>query len=122
MGLLYSLLDSMFIVDAAVKGKTSTVLLSSFINLSLRFHKWGSIAFALIWTSIFSVKFSFLFFFRLLVQRVRMMVIFWWVVTIATLAAWVFAFVAIFLPCPYFDLRGCKLDCSLPSLLSFPNR
>ena len=118
-GVLYSSLDWMYTIEGVLTGSAILLPVASFLELSSRFHKRNTATLALTWTSIFSVKFSFLFFFRLLVQRVRIMVMFWWVATIATLVAWVFNIIAIFLPCLHFDVSIGKLDRSLPSLLSF---
>lgn len=52
------------------------------------YHKLEETASVLLWTSIFAVNFSFLFFFRSLIQRVRRLEIWWYVVVgIEVLAA-----------------------------------
>ena len=43
-----------------------------------------------IWTSIFAIKFSFLWFFRLLVDRLRSFVIYWRVVVVVSILAYIF--------------------------------
>jgi len=53
---------------------------ASFIPLASDENKYLDSAACLLWASIFSVKVSFLMFFRGLIRRVRKMEIWWWVV------------------------------------------
>ena len=63
----------------------------------------------LAWFSISSVKLSFLFLFRKLIDRLRYMVIYWWVVLIYVLAVTGYGAATYILVCPYFfDLRAGK--------------
>lgn len=71
----------------------------------LQFNKTSDAYMALTYTTLFSVKFSFLFFFRILVRRVRKMAIYWWVVFAIMLIAWPVSIVAAVAPsCPVFGI------------------
>ena len=65
-------------------------------------HILETIALELSWTSIFAVKFSFLFFFKTLVNRIRLMTILWQAVVAATTVAWVVGCLCAIMECPYF--------------------
>lgn len=59
---------------------------------------------ALIWTTTFSVKFSFLIFFRQLIDRVsKYITIYYWIVVLFTVASWIFIVCQPFILCPHFD-------------------
>lgn len=53
----------------------------------------------LTFTSIFAVKFSFLFLFKALIGNVRSIRIYWWTVVVTTTAGWAFGVVVFSLPC-----------------------
>lgn len=57
----------------------------------------------LLYASVFSVKFSFLFFFRLLLQRTDRLRIWWWCVTIFTIPCAVVCMCTPFMICSTFD-------------------
>lgn len=50
-------------------------------------------------TTIFAVKFSFLFFFRTLIRRLSSMILYWRVISVITALAWVLAISIPFIPC-----------------------
>lgn len=67
----------------------------------------------LLWTSIFCVKFSFLFFFRKLISRIRALQIYWCVVFAIVLATAVTSIGMSFFECAYFGddfLAHCPID------------
>lgn len=74
--------------------------------LEHKFHKTSAAYLILAHTTIFSVKFSFLFFFRVLVRRVRKMIVYWWTIFGIMIVAWVVTLIVDILPCPYFDIRA----------------
>ncbi|MCJ1282901.1 hypothetical protein MMC26_002227 [Xylographa opegraphella] len=55
-------------------------------------------------TATYCVKFSFLFFFRLLIDRLRYMIIYWRVVVVVSVLAWAYAMCTAFIGCPDFGL------------------
>lgn len=63
---------------------------------------------ALMWTVIFSIKFAFLFFFRTLVRRMPMEILYWKVVAGFTALVYGFCVCDVFIPCPHFNLSACR--------------
>ena len=67
---------------------------------------------ALVWTAIFSVKFSFLSFFRQIVERVQSLMLHWKIVGMMNIVAYIVAcviFECFSLPaCPHTDSAACK--------------
>lgn len=106
--------DSLFLDEALVTRPSSAIIPPDFENQLFRFHKISDAYLVLTYTSIFAVKFSFLFFFRVLVRRVHKMVVYWWIVVAVTAVAWIVCVICIFLPCLYFDERSCKILPPLP--------
>ena len=81
----------------------------------LYYHKLEEAASVLLWISIFAVKFSFLFFFRNLIQRVRPLKIWWHVVVGITVVAACTCVPLGFMVCPDFS------SSFLGKLLNIPN-
>ena len=73
-----------------------------------RAHVLETVALELSWTGIFAVKFSFLFFFKGLVSRIRPMTILWQAVAGSTAVALAVGCLCVVMECPYFDDRMCK--------------
>lgn len=72
-----------------------------------RFDKNSDAYLALTYTTLFSVKLGFLFFFRILVRRVRKMAIYWWTVLAIMIVAWPVSIVAATAPsCPVFGINS----------------
>lgn len=61
---------------------------------------------ALVWTAIFSVKFSFLSFFRKIVDRIQSLVLYWKLVSAFNVVACVFCVCFSFMECPAVDGSG----------------
>jgi hypothetical protein len=135
MALLFPFTPSMYLVEALVTDSANLDIPSDFLYQSFQFQKLSDAYLVLTYNTIFAVKFSFLFFFRILTSRVRQMRIYWWVVAATTGVVWVYGVVAIFIICPYFDdfrtrtggrfhplmskeLTG--LQCDAPKRLNFP--
>lgn len=110
MGLLYAFADSLFLEEALTTSPSSVILPPDFLNQLFRFHKLSDAYLVLTYTSIFAVKFSFLFFFRVLVRRMHKMIVYWWIVVAVTTVAWAVCVISIFLPCTYFDERSSQSD------------
>lgn len=67
------------------------------------YEKYVDVTLLLTWAAIVSVKMSFLFFFKKLIDRVQMMRIYWYFVIVITLAVSAYGFAIYILACPYFD-------------------
>ncbi len=63
---------------------------------------------ALVWTAIFSVKFSFLCFFRQIVERVQSLMRHWKIVGMTNIVACAFCVCFSFTACPHTDSAACK--------------
>lgn len=64
---------------------------------------------ALIWTTTFAVKLSFLVFFKQLIERVsKKITIYYWVVVVFTVLTWMFLVSEAFILCPYFGFKTCE--------------
>lgn len=70
--------------------------------------KLSDVYYIMSWTTIFAVKFSFLFFFRVLIWRVRGITLYWRIVGGVSVLAWGYCISGAFIICPYFDIRACK--------------
>ena len=108
MGLLVDFSKVVYFMEAVITNSLETELPPDFLSILFRYHKTSVTYFVLAHTTIFAVKFSYLFFFHILVRRVRKMMIYWWTVLAILVVAWAVTIsVSIFLPCPYFDIRSC---------------
>lgn len=110
MGLMINFLNQMYMVEALVVDPLSAEFPMDFLQQASRYHKLGLVFLNLTWITVFAVKFSFLVFFRSLVDRIRTLRIYWWVVTVATGFAWAFTLGAVFLPCPWFEDTACMFS------------
>ena len=63
----------------------------------------------LVWTSIFAIKFSFVFFFRKLTRRVRGIKIWWWIVVVALVPCALICMFLGFIICPTLDCNPAAL-------------
>lgn len=68
--------------------------------------KFMDIFFTLLWTATFSVKFSFLAFFRKLVNVAQNLRIFYWATIVCTFIAWGFIISEPFIICPHFGWKS----------------
>ena len=75
----------------------------------------------LVWASIFSVKFSFLALFHMLIRRVSTaLTTYYWVIVGACLVFWIFLTSEIFIVCPYFGVESSPCHTNPPlNLYSF---
>ena len=69
----------------------------------------------MIWVAIYAVKFCYLFFFRLLIDRLKGMALYWRITMGITALSSVFNICALFIACPYFGQRACELPGPFPS-------
>ena len=115
-GLLYAYVDSAYLDEALLIRPEVAEIPPNFLHRLLNFHALSDAFLILTYASIFSVKFGFLFLFRVLVRRVRKLVFFWWMALAITTVAWIVCTVGQVLPCLYFDMRASMF--TLGSLIS----
>lgn len=76
---------------------------SAFLRPVYEFVKWITVNQALAWCSIIAVKFSFLFLFKKMLDRIPPMITYWWLVVAFNTIAWGYGFSTYFLNCPYYN-------------------
>ena len=108
MVLLYISLEMMYTAEAYIitPNPADTAGLECQI---LRLHKTTVAFIILSYTAICAVKFSFLFFLRILVRRIPRMLIFWRAVVVITCVVWVTGSIGAVVRCPYYDLRSTSM-------------
>jgi len=103
MALLFLFTPSMYFVEALITNSETLYIPADFLHQAFQFQKLSDAYLVLTYNTIFAVKFSFIFFFRILINRVRQMRIYWWVVAATTGVVWAYGVIGIFITCPYFD-------------------
>lgn len=80
--------------------------------------KWITVVCPLAWCSVMAVKFSFLFLFRKLIDRIPALITYWWFVVAFNVVAFGYGFSIDFLICPYYNDRTalCTLFLLITSL------
>lgn len=119
-------LYQLMIAEAAEKvnpGLTQGIPIDSVIEAVSKIERYSYPFGALIWAVVFSVKFCYLHFFRLLIDRQQPLVNYWKVTMAITLVAAVFNTCASFESCPKFGNQDCKSFCFnyIASVLVNPN-
>lgn len=108
IGLLFAFLSSMYLLEALITDDPNATIPIDIIDQVEWFRALSTAFLVLTFTTIFAVKFSFLFLFKALIRNVRKMNIFWWTVVSTTAAVWAFGVVEFFLPCPSFGPKSRK--------------
>lgn len=109
--LLYQLIPGLYfeqqlVLDpSAVPYKTVIETIPELLSL----QKISYAHLTLTWNVIFSVKFSFLFFFRLLVRRLATLNFYWRIVFWINAVGYILCVSDVFISCPHITLVGCKL-------------
>lgn len=109
MGVLFIFVDQMYLVGAAEEGLTDIVLPSDFIQQAFDFQKYVTVALVLTWCSIISVKYSYLFLFKRLINRIRPLLIYWWFTAIFNAMISIYGAIVYGVACPhYYSLKACE--------------
>lgn len=99
----------MYLVGATETGMLGVVLPADFIQQAFEFHKLVTVALILTWFSIVSVKFSYLFLFKRLIDRMPLMVIYWWVVAVFNGLISAYGAAVYIAACPdFYNMKSCK--------------
>lgn len=107
--LLYKNLENLYLIAALVRnpGLTPQIdpsVLAKLQTVSLQY----SMAFIdVCWTCIFAIKFSFLAFFRPLINRVEHIHTYYLTVVVITFISWAFVVAEPYIVCPYFGEKAC---------------
>ena len=78
VGLFFVALPGLYLIEAITVGRTFPPL--NVFQIAVDTSTWAFAGINMVWTAIFAVKFSFLFYFRTLVKRMHGMQIWWWCV------------------------------------------
>ena len=109
-GLVYSFSQLIFLSNAVRLDSTVFPTLDE-TNQLINSLKIIDSFLALIWTTTFAVKLSFLVFFKQLIERVsKKITIYYWVVVVFTIVTWMFLVSEAFILCPYFGLKTGELS------------
>ena len=104
----------MIMAEAAVKanpGLRQEVPIDSFTEMISKMQRYFCAFGALIWGVAFAVKFCYLHFFRLLIDRQRPLVNFWKVTMVINLIAAIFNICSSFTSCPKLGDQACESLC-----------
>ena len=109
VGVLFTFLDDLYTAEAYSLEDPSFVFTLGFINQSFNYHKMVTIVLMLSWCAIGCVKLSYLFLFRRLIDRLRPMVIYWYIAVAFNLATIGYGIAVYYLACPYYySIQACK--------------
>jgi hypothetical protein len=99
-------LDRMCFITALQSRVEGVIPPPDWIQMSFQFHKWVTVCNMLAWCAVMSVKFSFMFFFKKLIDRLPSLNIYWWFLVVYSTACWGYGISVYYIGCPYyFDLR-----------------
>ena len=103
--LLFLFADTMYMAEAILSGLPNAVISPNLIQDAMWFHKIIIIALILTWWSLMAVKICFLFLFKKMVERMKPMLVYWWIVTIFNILMAVYGSGAYVAACPHFNTR-----------------
>lgn len=102
LAILFTYIDDMYMTAAFLFHLKNMELSPDFVQKSFDYQKMAAVSLILSWCSIVSVKLSFLFLFRRLIDRVTVMVIYWRFVAVFNVAIAGYGAAEYILACPYF--------------------
>lgn len=111
-GLLY-ILEAQEFADARVSNDFSELAGLDVVAGSLWYQRVTYIYTTIVWIVSFAVNFASLYYFRHLVSRVRNLIVYWKVVAVVNVVAFLFCVCAEFMECPYTSLKPCE---SVPAI------
>lgn len=92
--------DAMYIIYAVTHGLMLPP--TNMILIGYHSHIWITAALMAGWATICAVKLSFLFFFKKLIDRIRSLYIYWWIVLIFNLGVFGYGISIYYIGCPWF--------------------
>ena len=108
MVLLLTFVEKMYLIGATEYGGLGIELPADFLQQAYDFEKFAAVSLILTWCSIVSVKFSYLFLFRKLVDRMPRIITYWWFVAIFNGLISVYGATIYIIDCPYFyNIKAC---------------
>jgi hypothetical protein len=111
MALLFTIIDKLYVIGAIENGVPVDQLPSNFIEQAYDGQKFLDVAMILCWCSIVSVKYSYLFLFKRLIDRVPPMVVFWWFAAVFNGLVSAYGVAMYILTCPtFYNLNVCMFS------------
>ena len=110
IGVLFTFIDDIYTSEAFSLGDTSFQFTPTFLEQSNIYHLRVTVVLMLSWCAIGSVKLSYLFLFRRLVDRLPRMMLYWWFALTFNLAVIGYGIAVYYVACPYyftFQQREC---------------
>ncbi len=106
--LIFKLLSSVFLAEAnfVVLDPTSVQFPPNFVRSIVSYQREIYAFLSLSSGTIFSVKFSFLFFFRLLIDRLNGIVTYWKIVVVITIVCFIYSVISFLIACPHLGLSA----------------
>ena len=101
MVLLDKLVNQLYEVEALMFSPNPQIG-PSFVQDALYFKITSTVALVMTWCSLMAFKFCYLALFKKLVDRIRPMVIYWWIVTVFNAAVSAYGLTVYIVACPYF--------------------
>ncbi|KAF5869940.1 uncharacterized protein Bfra_010085 [Botrytis fragariae] len=105
IGLLFNYIDNLFMTEALILGTSEihTQLPKGFVQRVYDYSKRSTISLMCAWGAIVSVTFSFLFSFNKLIDRIKSMTRYWWVVFVLNLIIAGYGMAIYILTCPHYN-------------------
>lgn len=109
VAIMFTFVDTIYMLEALTFAIPDMDLPSNWIERTFAFHKMSTVGLMLVLFTTLSIKLSFLFFFKSLINRLRYLVIYWWVVIVLTLTVAGYCFAVHIIVCPHFyKIEYCK--------------
>ena len=109
MGLLYTFLDQIYLIRAAELKLPGLQLPPDFVQVALKAQKTSIAALVLTWTSIVAVKFSYLLLFKRLIDRIRPLILIWWIAVVFNAIVSIYGVTVYFTACLHWqNEKACK--------------
>lgn len=111
-GMMLGIIDDAYATNAVLQPNGLALALQpGFVQKAFNYKKKIDIVMMLAWATILCVKLSYLFLFRRLIDRLRYMTVYWWVIFIFIIGTSGYVFAIYYLVCPYYDdFRASKLS------------
>lgn len=109
MAMLFIFIDKLYLAGAAEADTPGIGLPSDFIEETFDLQKLVVVALILTWCSIASVKFSYLFLFKKLIDRLPPMIIYWWFVAAFNAIISAYGATVYIAACPdFYSFKSCE--------------
>ncbi|KAJ5793386.1 uncharacterized protein N7503_009364 [Penicillium pulvis] len=96
-------IDGMYLTWAIELGMTNVTIPTDIVEVGYKFHLYSDVCLLISWCSFSAVKLSFLFFFKKLIDRMRVWQIYWRMVFAYTVCVLIYGALVFFVSCPFFN-------------------